>query len=224
VLTEADRARIEAAVAEAEAGTSGDILCVLAREVSTYREVPLAWGAAIALLAPPIALAFGLDALTGAVGGGWTAGQAAALRPQLTLALSAYAMLQILLFGAVTLLVSWAPIRRRLTPRFLKRHRVRKAAYHHFAAASSHARSGATGVVIFVAFEDRQVEIIADEAIHDAVGEPVWKAAAAAIGQGMRAPDPTAGIVEAIGLCGEALRAHFPGDGMRTGADRPVEL
>jgi len=224
MLTPADHARIEAAVAEAEAGSSGDIFCVLAGEVSSYRDVPLAWGAAAALLIPPVALALGLRPLIDAGSGGWTAAHVGASEPQLAMALAAYAIAQIALFAVVTLLASWSPIRRALTPRFLKRRRVRKAALHHFLAAGSHAAEGRTGVVMFIALADRQVEILADEATHAAAGEPVWRAAAVAVSEGMKTPDPTAGIVRGIAICGEALKAHVPSDRPRTGRDRPLEV
>jgi putative membrane protein len=223
VLTAEDHARIEAAVREAETGTSGAIYCVLAGEVSSYREVPIAWGAAAALLIPPIVLAFGLRyILVAFTGGGWTAAQAGAIEPQMALVLTGYAVSQTLLFAAVALVVSLAPIRRRLTPRFLKTHRVKKAAFHHFVAAHTHARESETGVLIFVALVDRQVQVLADRAIHEKAGDIVWNGAARAVQDGMRAPDPTAGIIDAIRLCGEALKAHFPSDKRRV-FDRVAE-
>lgn len=224
MLTPEDHRRIEAAVAAAEEGTTGDIFCVLAGEVSSYREVPLAWGAAIALIVPPVVMAFGFHGLIVAVvGSDWTAVEASAIEPQLALALSGYAVAQLVLFGVVTLLVSITAVRRRLTPRFLKRHRVKKAAFHHFAAARAHARDSDTGVVIFIALVERQVEILADQAIHAKVGDAVWKRAAAAVAAGMKTPDPTAGIEEAIAICGEALKAHFPSDAPRANPDKPID-
>jgi len=224
VLTQDDHRRIEAAVAEAEAGSSGDILVVLAGEVSSYRETPIAWGAAVALVVPPILLAASLGRLVTAVsGGGWTAAQAGALQPQIGAILTGYVVSQLVLFAATVLLVSAPPVRRALTPRFLKRHRVKKAAFHHFAAAHAHAKDSDTGVLVFVALVDRQVQILADRAIHEKAGDAVWKAAAAAIQTGMRRPDPTSGILEAIGLCGAALKAHFPSSRRRR-ADRPTEV
>lgn len=224
MLTPQDHERIEAAVAAAEAGTSGDIFCVLAGEVSSYREVPIAWGAAVALLVPPLVLALAFRSVIATVtGGGWTAAQASAIEPQLALTLSAYTVAQVLLFGVTTLLVSIPQVRRRLTPRFLKRHRVKKAAFHHFAAAKAHTRDSDTGIVLFIALVERQVEILADQAIHEKVGEGVWKDAAAAVGAGMKTPDPTSGIVKAIELCGEALKAHFPSSAPRLAPDRPEE-
>ena len=128
MLTPEDHRRIETAVAKAEEGTSGDIFCVLAGEVSSYREVPIAWGAAVALLIPPIVLAIGfrplLDAITA---GGWTAAQASAVPGEIAMALTGYAVAQLMLFAVVAAVVALAPVRRALTPRFLKRHRVKKA-------------------------------------------------------------------------------------------------
>lgn len=223
MLTEEDHRRITAAVAKAEEGASGHIFCVLAGEVSSYREIPLAWGAAVALLVPPIVLAFGLRPLLETItAGGWTAEEAASLQGQLGFALSGYAVTQLCLFAVTAILTSLGPIRRRVTPRFLKRHRVRKAALHHFAAAHSHVRDSETGVLIFVALVERQVQVLADKAIHAKAGEGVWTAAAKAVQAGMKQPDPTAGVEKAIALCGEALKAHFPATGPRT-FDRPID-
>ena len=51
MLTQSDHERIAAAITEAESKTSGEIFCVLAHEVSRYREVPLAWAAIAACVA-----------------------------------------------------------------------------------------------------------------------------------------------------------------------------
>jgi len=223
MLTPEDHRRIEAAVASAEEGTSGDIFCVLAGEVSTYREVPIAWGAIVSLLLPPAIMAVALRPLLAAITeGGWTAAQAGATQSQIVFALTGYAMAQLVLFGIVTLVTSLPPVRRLLTPRFLKRHRVKKAAFHHFVAAHSHVKDSDTGVLIFVALVERQVEILADGALHGRCGDLVWARAADAIKQGMKAPDPTAGIERAIAICGEALKTHFPLTAPRDHLDRPV--
>ena len=51
---QADHERITAAIEKAESRTSGEIFCVLAQEVSRYREVPLVWAALAGLVLPPI--------------------------------------------------------------------------------------------------------------------------------------------------------------------------
>lgn len=228
MLSAIDEDRIEAAVTKAEEGSSGEIVCVLASEVATYREVPLAWAAAIALAAPPIALALGvIHPFSAAIGGAWMLAQPGALESDLGFALAAYATLQVLLFVAVALIVAIPAVRRRLTPSILKRHRVAKLAGQQFAAIAARARGSETGVLIFVALIDRQVRILADAAIHQKVGEAAWTRAAGAITAAMKGGhDPISGIVEAVEICGAALKEHFPAAGPRVQdySDRPVEI
>jgi putative membrane protein len=212
MLNAIDQDRIAEAVAKAEEGTSGEILCVLAGEVSHYPEVALGYAAVAALVIPPVALALGLRPLAMASDAGlWMAAQAGALEGEFGLALGLYAAAQALLFVLVFLVLEIPAVRRALTPVLLKRHRVERAAHQQFAAVGARAGGSETGVLIFVALEDRQVQILADRGIHDKVGDPVWTKAAGAIGSAMKGGhDPTAGIVEAIATCGEALKAHFP--------------
>jgi len=227
MLSAIDQDRIAEAVTKAEEGSSGEIVCALAGEVSTYREVPLAWAAAVTLAVPPIALALGVQPLTAGGGGLWMIAQASAVEWQLTLALGLYAAMQIVLFLIVALVVHVPAVRRVLTPRTLKAHRVAKAAQHQFAAVSARAVGSDTGVLIFVALEDRQVQVLADAAIHQKCGDAVWEEAAQAIRGAMRAgKDPTGGIVEAIAICGAALREHFPSSEPHAHAfsPRPMEV
>lgn len=223
MLTPDDHRRIEAAVAAAEEGTTGRIFCVLAGEVSTYREVPLAWGSIVALLVPPFLLAFAIDPLMMVItAGGWMVAEVDDASAQLAISLTGYAVLQIVLFGIAAAITSFAPVRRLVTPRFLKRSRVKKAAFHHFAAAHAHSAESETGVLIFIALVERQVEVLADAAVHAKAGDAVWQAAVRAVQEGMRQADPTAGIVRAIGICGESLKAHFPGTATHP-PDRVIE-
>ena len=53
MLNDKDRARISAAITQAESKTSGEIFCVLARRVSRYREIPLLWATVAGFLVPP---------------------------------------------------------------------------------------------------------------------------------------------------------------------------
>ncbi len=220
MLSEADHRRVAEAARAAEARTTGEVFCIVTKEVSQYREVPLAFAAAVALILPPLLLAiFGVPALTGWLGqlqpADWSSGGpgGGAVRTTAAEAITAYAIAQAVLFGLVAFIVAIPPVRRAATPRFLKRHRVRRTAYAHFASTGLAADRARTGVLIFASLKDRQVEIVADKAIHDAVGDPVWDKAVAALIRGMRNRTPGQGFVDAIGLCGDALTAHFPADG-----------
>jgi putative membrane protein len=227
MLSDIDSDRIEAAVARAEEGTSGEIIVVLAAEVSKYREIPLAWAAAAALALPPLVVAVSAQPLAVLVSDMWVIGQAGGLETELNVALGVYAVAQIAVFLAVLAVAHIPAVRRRLTPAVLKRHRVAKAAWRQFAAIAARAAGSDTGVMVFVALADHQVQVVADAGIHAKCGVAPWTKAAQAVTAAMKAgADPTAGIIEAVDICGAALREHYPPDGDRPHAfsNRPVEV
>jgi len=221
MLSDADHARIDQAIKAAEARTSGEISCVVTGEVSQYREIPLAYAAGVALILPPLLVVFGLQPWTlidhympsGADTGWSVGGGQLATQTVVSGAIGAYAVAQAALFALVALIVAIPAARRPLTPRFLKRHRVRRMAYGHFASTGLIHAPGRTGVLIFASLKDKQVEIVAEKAIHDAVGDKVWDAAVRALVQGMQRKDPGQGFMDAITLCGDALAEHFPASG-----------
>ena len=223
ILSRADHDRIAAAVGAAEEKTSGEIVCILTREVSEYRETPLAWAAAAALVLPPVAVLLGFDPAALAAAREWSAG---ADSLSLLETIAWYTVAQGAVFLAVLLLVLTPAIRRLLTPSALKAHRVHKAAMTQFLATGLTNAADRTGVVIFASLGDRKVEVLADKLIHDAVGEAVWTKAVAAVQTGMKRSDPGGGFVDAVAICGGALAEHFPAKGERVNAlaDGPLEL
>jgi len=208
MMTPDQRQAVEAAVKDAESRTSGEIYCVVAAASSDYREVVLAWAAGVALLAPALLLLGGLRISAPDVLVGWSAAQAAerAVRAALVGAI----LLQGVLFGLTAVLVSFPPVRRRLTPGGLKRQRVRERAVEQFFGRNLQATRERTGVLIFVSLEERLAEIVADDGIAGRVEPAVWDRAMAALVDGMRRDDPGSGFAEAVGLCGDVLAAHFP--------------
>ncbi len=228
MLNRIDEDRIEAAVSKAEETTSAEIVVVLAAEVSNYREVPLAWAAAVALIVPPVALLLGVEPMRLATEAGvWIAGQARALEGEFMFALGLYAIAQAVLFLIVFGIAEIPAVRRAITPEVLKRHRVERVAQQQFAAIGARAREAESGVLIFVAVDDKQVRILAPGDVHEKVGEAVWSRAVKAIGEAMKTGhDPSAGVVQAVEICGAALSQHYPevrttGHGL---SNRPIEI
>ena len=214
MLSQSDHARITAAIAEAKSKSAGEIFCVLTHEVSRYREVPLAWAAIAAFLLPPLFTLLGLNWLAQAnLGSTWTDESALAAKSLIVSALGSYTLLQAAIFVVVALIVAQPAVRRMLTPRFLKRHRVRQVARHHFAASGAKLSQAEPYILIYASLGDRQVELVAHKAIHDAVGDGPWNAAVAAVAEGMKQGKPADGFLRAIAICGEALAAHFPANG-----------
>jgi putative membrane protein len=222
MLTQADRARVEAAVKAAEARTTGEIYCVVAGESSDYREVPIAWAAIAALAAPAVLLAAGVRVTApDLMGQTWTAAQmSSAAEAAAQAALTGAILLQGALFIAIALLVAMPPVRRFLTPAALKRERVRRRAREQFMAKNLSATRERTGVLIYVSASEHMAELIADEGIASKVDNSVWDAPMARLVGGFKAGRPAEGFEEAISLCGDILAEHFPA---REG-DNPNEL
>ncbi len=225
-LTHDDHVKIAEAVTDAEERTTGEIACILAEEASTYPETPITWGAIAALGLAPL-LALGAAPIWSSFGPtAWAAGHAAAADTQIAFALTAFVLLQGLLFALAAGVTAIPSVRRLATPAFLKRRKAERNARQQFALISSTIPDAAALVLIFVSRHDRHVQVLAGPGIHEKAGADCWRAAVEAVRAGMKADDPTRGLITAISLVGQVLAAHFPADGPDPNrmSNRPVEL
>jgi putative membrane protein len=214
MLSEQDKQRISAAVAEAESKTSGEIFCVLAGGVSRYREVPLMWAALAAFVVPPILVLMGLHRLAlASIFTSWTDDSARAMEGLILRALTTYNLVQAGIFLIVAIVVALPVVRRQVTPAPLRRHRVNQAARRHFAATGMRLSKNEPHVLIFASLADRRVEVVAHENIHQIVGHEPWDAAVAAVVEGIKSRRAADGFVKGIAICGDALARHFPPQG-----------
>jgi putative membrane protein len=220
-LSPTELSAIEAAVREAETRTTGEIYCVVAEESSDYGETPLAWAGGVALLAPAILLIAGVHVSIPDFFSTWSAAQVGeAIETSVRNALIGTIVLQGILFAATALIVTIPSVRRALTPRGLKRDRVRRRAAEQFLAKNLHLTRDRTGVLIFVSLGEHMAELIADEGIAQHVEPKVWDQAMAALTEGLKRGQPAAGFAAAVGLCADVLAERFPA---REG-DNPNEL
>jgi putative membrane protein len=113
---------------------------------------------------------------------------------------------------AALALVSIPPVRRLLTPGFVKKAHVHARALEQF-AHRRHAARAPTGVLIYASTAERCLEIVADEDIQEKVGEAYWNEAIKAATAKIRAGDAVGGLIAAVELCGKALAENFPSDG-----------
>ncbi len=226
-MTPQDHHDIAEAVTEAETRTSAELVCVITQESADYREVPLAWAAVAALMAPAAAFSLGLSPhlLTHLVNG-WVAAHSSGFDAAIRVSLGAYAMAQSAVFLAVWMLVSWPEVRRFMTPAGLRNRRVHEAALRQFVARGISNTQEKNGVLIFVSLLDRRVEVLADAGIHAAVPTGTWDKAVAAIRHAMRANKPATGLVEAVHICADALAPAFPAGDHNPNQlpNRPVEI
>lgn len=186
MIVEADKARISAAIREAEAHTAGEIFCVMARQSSDYRLVPVSWAAMIALFAP-----LPLLYLTG-----WSA--------------PVVYLLQIIVFLLAAMALSHSGIRFHIVPRRARHERAHAEAMRQFFAQGIDKTEHRTGVLIFVSAAERHVEVVADAGINDRVPTAVWDDAVGVLVAAIKAGHAGDGFVAAIERCGVVLAAHFP--------------
>lgn len=226
LLSPKDQAAITEAVTEAEARTSGEIVCVIAARVSAYRETPLAFAALAALALPLLLIAAGFDPSRLAdLPGAWTAANEDPRRA-LTTVFAAYAALQAAVFVITGFIVNIPPVRRALTPRWLKHRRVGAAALGQLAHAAQSAGPHGAAIVVFASRDDRIVDVVTTPAVHQVADPSTWSEAVAAAQAGLRRGAPGDGLSAALRLCGAALARHFPGnrDDANRSPDAPLEI
>ena len=186
VISPADHARVAAAIRDAESRTGGEIVCVLARRASAYREAPALWAAALALAIP-----WPLLILTA-----WSAQRIFSL--------------QILAFAGAFLLLSWEPVRMRLVPRAVLRARAHREGLEQFHARGLTRTRARCGVLIFVSLAERYARIIVDDGIAARVDQAQWQAVIAELTAPMRERRIADGFVAAIARCGAILAEYVP--------------
>ena len=202
MISDDDKVRISAAIQAAEAGTSGEIFCILSRRSSDYRLVPIVWAAAIALAAPlPLML------LTG-----W---------PTWWIHL---AQLGVFLIAAIVL--SHRALRFHIVPWRARRARAHDQAMRQFFAQGLDKTPDRTGVLIFVSIGERYAEIVVDAGINAKVSASVWDEALGALISAIKAGRPGDGFVAAIEQCGAVLADQFPPGALKRNIlpDKLVEL
>jgi len=214
-VSEADHDLVTAAVAAAEAHTSGEIVTVIAGQSNDYDDVALVWASVIAFLAMSVIALFpeffqGLyDRLTGGWGHGLTANQW----------LGTVIAIGVLKWIGVWLILLWRPLRLLLTPRAILAARVRARAVDLFKVGTEAKTLGRTGVLLYVSLREHRADIVADEAIAARVAPEVWGDAMEALIEQVRQGKPGAGMAEAVRRMGIVLAEHFP-----KGEDNPNEL
>lgn len=214
-VSEADHDIVTAAVAAAEAHTSGEIVTVIAAQSNDYDDVALVWASVIAFVAMSVIALFPdfYQGLYYRLSGGWghelTANQW----------LGTVIAVGVLKWIGMWLILLWCPLRLWLTPRAILAARVRARAVDLFKVGTEAKTLGRTGVLLYVSLKEHRADIVADEAIAARVAPDVWGDAMAGLIEHVRAGRPGEGMAEAVRQMGVVLAEHFP-----KGDENPNEL
>ncbi len=180
------RARIEAAVRDAEARSTGQIVPVVVEKSAGYPEARYRG----ALLGAALATA-------------------AVLALRLPLTLSELPIVQLVAGGLGALVALWDPVERLLAGRAELDLATRERALRAFHEHGLHRTEQGTGVLVFASLFEREAVVLGDHGIHARMGDD-WQKAADALVAGLRAGAPARGFVDAIAICGARLAQHFP--------------
>jgi len=182
------RLRIEAAIADVERRTAGEIVVVVAAQSAEYAAIP--WRLGVLLAAAAL---LGLSLFAPGLPAAWLLGaQAAAL-------------------GAGLALGRLPGVRHQLVSDGVQDAHVAESARRSFAEQGLARTAARTGILVFVSLLERRVVVLADEGIHRALGPgECWEDAVALVLGAIREGRPADGIEAAVRHCGEILAAHVP--------------
>lgn len=214
-VSEADHLLVTAAVAEAEAATSGEIVTIVADLSDHYEDMAFAWASVVAFVALTFYAIFP-DFYLGLVDrllGGWAHEYSA----NEYVAMICTAL--VLKWLGTWALLQYIPLRLALTPPRLKMARVRARAVSLFKVGAEAKTVGSTGVLLYLSMKEHRAEIVADSAIADKVAPEVWGDAMVALLDQVKAGKPGQGMAEAVRQMGVVLSEHFP-----KGSENPNEL
>jgi putative membrane protein len=189
LFTEQDLARIKHAVEEAEKKTSGEIVPYVVEQSDDYERA--AWRGASAAGAVAVLAFFAVREFTSL----W-----------LPFTLPVVLALVVTAFGVGLLLVHFIPsVKRLLAGKALLHRRVSQRAAEAFITEEVFDTRDRTGILLFVSLLERLVLVVGDAGINAHVQKGEWDGVVRSVVRGIGAGTPTAGLVEAIGKCGELL-------------------
>ena len=187
-ISTTDQTRVCDAIREAEGATTGEFVCVLARNASTYRFFPLAWAALASLVIPWLLLATTT----------W---------PFATILLA-----QLVTFAVLLALLRWPPLRRHIVPRAVQRAVAHRAASEQFLVRGLARTPHRRGILLYVAEEEHYAHVLADDGVADAIPSDQWREAVGRLVAQARAGRHADGFIEALNHCTAVLRERFPAE------------
>lgn len=189
IFTQADRDRIQAAVADAERRTSGEIVPVVVDECDPYEEAEWRAGALCGVMALSILAAVHL------------------LTPVwLPLRFTEWLLVIVLCFVAAMMLTRFVrPVKRLFAGAKLMDKRVAQRASEAFIAEEVFATRERTGILLFVSLTEHKVIVLGDSGINARVQPSDWQAIVDTIVEGIIQDRLVDGLVNAIGKCGALL-------------------
>lgn len=196
-----DRQQIAAAIEEAEAASSAEIVPYVVVQSDNYPAARWRGGVLGALLALSlVALLRGMAVPD--------------LAPYLSDGIALFAALGFGILGAVGA-TAFPPLVRALTPPDELQRTVSRRALEAFVDEEVFDTRDRTGILLFVSLAEHRIEILADRGIDEQVDDTAWTDVTDHIRRGIEADRLTQGLLQGIERCGSLLDKHglAPGPG-----------
>ncbi len=198
-LTQAQKTSLREQIQQAEAGTTGEIVTVIANQSDGYRYIPMLWAAIISLSIPGLYFLYRYFTTSG-----WSYQEGPGF------AMAQLYPIQVLVFLGLGTLFQFSKVRFWLIPKSVKLHRARRHAHEQFFIQKLHLTENNTGVLIFVSVAEHYVEIIVDKAVADIVDNSVWQDTVNEFVQHVRNGEIAQGFAITVEQCKDVLSEHFP--------------
>jgi len=88
--------------------------------------------------------------------------------------------------------------------------KVKKRAIRHFMESGVYKTRDRTGILIFISFLERRIELIADSGINEKIDQSKWNDIVTHIIDGIKDKKLANNLIEAIDECGKLLSKYFP--------------
>ncbi|AFY00885.1 TPM domain-containing protein [Bdellovibrio bacteriovorus] len=190
-LSEADLARIEAAISKMEEATSGEIVPVIVRRSSAVGHVPLTLTLLLTLFLVIVEFPFS-DWL-------W-------VTPWVYL----WPVIVVAFYALSHVLAKSKWIQKLFVPEKDEVDSVHQRAHLEFYLNRIHRTEGGTGVLIFVSVMEKKAVVLADEGISKKLPKEHWDEILGILGKSLHQGQWAQGFVAAIEACGKDLQTHFP--------------
>ena len=190
LLSEQDLASVAEAIRTAELRTNGEIVTVVAQRSDSYSWPTLLGITLIALFVPGVSAPY-----AGIVSSG---------------DLFFIQLVTLAILGGMLL---FQRLRMALIPDSMKRAACAARAREQFIERGLHLTTGRTGILIFVSFDERYVEILADDGIDAKVDPDTWQVILDSLIADIRADRVADGFRTAVKSVGDILADHVPAEG-----------
>ena len=201
-LTQEDSDKIKEATARAEKTTSGEIVTAIIKESSDYAFYELLAALTGGFISFLLALYF-YDSIST-----WLEGLFWEYSP--VYSASFLGILVIAVSGLLYILANVPGVDNLIVPgRIIKNH-VKQRAITHFVEAGLTNTKDRTGILIFISYREKRIELLADTGINELIPKEKWNDIVENLVKDIRNKKTGEGIIKAIDECGKLLSKHFP--------------